>query len=87
MRFFGLCGSKHRRDGYPTTITPPTGFSYYWFRMVVPALRLVMPFGEFAFPNEDRAEQEVLNDGQFSQYFREVHLHHSLVYFVPGLDL
>ena len=46
-----------------------------------------MPFGELAFPGEDRAEQEMLDNWQFSQDFCEVHLHHSLVHLFPGLDL
>lgn len=46
-----------------------------------------MSLGELAFPSEDRAKQEMLDNGQFSQDLCEVHLHHPLVHFVPGLYL
>ena len=46
-----------------------------------------MSFGELAFPGEDRAEQEMLDNWQFSQDFCEIHLHHSLVHLFPRLDL
>jgi len=87
VRLFSLCGSEHRRDGYTAAITPTTSLSHFCSRVIVPALRFVMSLGEFSLPGEDRAEQEMLNDWQFPQDFCEVHLDHSLVHLVPGLDL
>ena len=38
-------------------------------------------------PGEDGAEEEVLYNGELAQYLSAVHLEHSTVHFVPGLDL
>jgi len=79
------CCSERRRHWDPAAVAPARR-ALAGARMGVATVRAARDGGRWPVVREERAEQDVLRDGQLAKDLGDVHLDHAAVHLVPRLD-